>query len=69
MTARRAFMDDEFEELAVALASGRHGARDAALGRLMRDTGFRVSEILSVRIGDVVAENGRMVKQLNVERV
>jgi integrase len=46
---------------------GRYAARDRALFILGIKTGFRIAELLSIRIGDV-CQYGRMVDQLTVCR-
>ena len=46
---------------------GRYAARDRALFLLGVKSGFRISEILSLRIGDIV-QAGRIVDKVSVRR-
>lgn len=47
--------------------TGRYAARDRALCALGLKSGFRVSELLSLRVRDVI-RNGQFVQQVNVRR-
>ncbi len=51
-TGCRAFTDAECEKILENM-EGRYWARDRALFELMRRTGFRISEVLSLRMQDV----------------
>ena len=67
MKGMRALTDDEYGLICDRLSSGIHGARDVALIILGRQTGFRISELLSIRIRHLIQE-GRMVDSLRVAK-
>lgn len=52
MQGRRPFSDEEFRRLLEAM-EGKFAVRDRALAALLQFTGFRISEVLSLSIGDV----------------
>jgi integrase len=54
-------------ELMQASFGGTYGARDRALFLLGVKSGFRISELLSLRLGDVW-QHGRLVDRVTVER-
>lgn len=57
---------DEWERTFKAV-QGRHALRTKALMILLAKTGFRISEALSLRIGDVV-EAGKVKKRISIDR-
>jgi integrase len=66
MAGREAFTDDE-EARVLAAFRGPTAPRDRACLMLRIDTGFRISEALSLRLGDVV-RSGRLVDVVEVAR-
>ena len=62
----RALSDDEIK-LALGCVSGRNSARDLALFTLGLNTGFRISEILSLNLANVY-QYGRVVDRITVQR-
>ena len=67
MTGMRAFSDSEIRAMRGGLAVRPSGNRDQALFVLGIDTGFRISELLSIRIRDLVM-HGDVVDELVIER-
>jgi integrase len=63
MKGCRPFTDDEIDSIAAALAH----PRDRALFLVGIHTGFRISELLAIRLGDVV-RNGRVVDVVAVAK-
>jgi integrase len=59
MIGCRPLDDDEISELLIALGSTQSGARDQTLAILGITTGFRISELLSLRIRDLTT-NGNL---------
>ena len=68
MGGQRAYSEDEVAAMAVELARGRCGMRDRAAFLFGVMTGYRASEICSVRLGDVVAGDGSIVEAVTVWR-
>ena len=70
--ACRRLNPDEIGKVAEALRGTRKGPRDAALFILGITTGFRISELLSLRVGDVMDDLGVRptvtVKRRNMKR-
>ena len=66
MKGCRPLTDQETREVACSF-QGRYAARDKALFILGLKTGFRISELLSLRIGDVF-QAGKMVDRVTVPR-
>lgn len=66
MKGCRPLEDAEVQDVASSFA-GRFALRDRALFLLGVKSGFRISELLSLRIGDVV-KNGRLVDRVTVSR-
>lgn len=66
MRGCRPFADEEVA-LVAASFSGKYAARDRALFLLGVKTGFRISELLSLKVGDLV-QSGRMVERVTVRR-
>ena len=66
MTGSRPLTDAEIREVCKCFY-GEHGARDRALFLLGIATGFRISELLSLRVGDVY-RYGRVVDRVTVAR-
>jgi len=62
----RRFTLEEERALFAALLEGRHGPRNTALFALGIDTGFRIGELLSVRIKDLVLR-GDIVDELCIQ--
>jgi integrase len=60
-------LTDAEVELIQASFGGTYGARDRALFLLGVKSGFRISELLSLRLGDVW-QHGRLVDRVTVER-
>lgn len=60
-------LDDAEIKAVAASFSGPHAARDRALFLLGLRSGFRISELLSLTLGDVV-QAGRMVDRVAVQR-
>jgi len=48
--------------------SGRNAARNRALFLLGANTGFRISELLSLRVGDILESDGTIVERVTVQR-
>lgn len=67
MKGCRPFVETEVENIHKRLARGRNGRRDVALFVLGIQTGFRISELLSIARGDCLRE-GRVVDLLTVSR-
>lgn len=66
MKGCRPLDDDEIKQVANTLA-GRYALRDRALFLLGVKSGFRISELLSLRVGDVI-QAGRVVDRVTVAR-
>lgn len=66
MKGCRPLSDFEVEEV-LASFGGRYARRDRALFLLGVKTGFRISELLSLTVGDVF-QHGRMVERVSVSR-
>lgn len=66
MKGCRPLADDEVKAVSGAF-SGPNGARDRALFLLGLRSGFRISELLSLRVGDVL-QSGRIVDRVTVRR-
>ena len=66
MKGCRPLTDDEVAQIAASF-SGPHGSRDRALFLLGVRSGFRISEILSLRLGDLI-QHGRIVDRVAVRR-
>jgi integrase len=66
MKGCRPLSEKEVEQISGSF-SGRNALRDKALFLLGVKSGFRISEILSLRVGDVV-QAGRIVKRVAVHR-
>jgi integrase len=66
MKGSRPLEEQEVQDVASSFA-GRFALRDRALFLLGVKSGFRISELLSLRIGDVV-KNGRLVERVTVNR-
>jgi integrase len=62
----RALTDDEAKSVSHSF-SGRYAARDKALFVLGLKTGFRISELLSLTVGDVY-QHGQFVERVAVKR-
>lgn len=60
-------LDDGEVTVVAAAFEGRYALRDRALFLLGVKSGFRISELLSLRVGDLV-ERGRMVDRVTVAR-
>lgn len=58
---------DEFQQV-YAHFHGRLRARDRALWILGCNTGFRISELLSLNLGDVVGRDGKIVDRVTVSK-
>lgn len=68
-TGCRALAEDECKRILEAMG-GRYWARDRAIFELMRRTGYRVSEVLSLRVGDVFDhECGTIRSSITVEKL
>lgn len=67
MKGCRPLTDQEIEEVLQSFG-GRYAGRDRALFLLGVKTGFRISELLSLTVGDVV-QHGRMVDRVSVRRM
>lgn len=67
MKGCRPLTDREVLAVAEVLGKGRHPARDRALFFLGIRAGYRVSELLSIRLGDVW-ENGQILDRVSVAR-
>lgn len=63
MRGCRALLEDEEKLMSAALAAG----RDRALWKTGVRSGFRISELLSLKVGQV-RQNGRVVEEVYVER-
>ena len=66
MKGTRSLTDSEYRNACNSF-SGRYATRDRALFVLCYRTGFRVSEALSLQIGDVL-QYGKIVERVSVER-
>jgi integrase len=66
MKGCRPLSDDEVELLQCSFG-GTYGSRDRALFLLGVKSGFRISELLSLRVGDVY-QHGRVVDRVTVHR-
>ena len=66
MKGCRPLTDSEVEEILRSFG-GRYAKRDRALFLLGVKTGFRISELLSLTVGDVL-QHGRMVERVTVHR-
>jgi site-specific recombinase XerD len=66
MGTTRPLTETEYATLKAALG-GRMAKRDRCLVEMMRRGGFRISELLSLRLGDVV-EQGQIVPEVAVAR-
>jgi site-specific recombinase XerD len=66
MKGCRPFTNDEIAKVAQAF-KGRYRLRDRAFFKLGLRTGFRVAELLSIRLGDVWAQ-GQVLDRLHVRR-
>lgn len=66
MKGCRPLTDDEVADVEQSFG-GRYAVRDRALFQLGVLSGFRISELLSLRVGDVV-QAGRIVDQIAVQR-
>ncbi len=60
-------LTDEEVALITSTFSGRYASRDKALFVLGTYSGFRVSELLSIRVGDVI-QNGQVLDRMTVRR-
>lgn len=60
-------LEDTEVQAVVSSFSGEHALRDRALFLLGVKSGFRISEVLSLTLGDIVA-GGRMVERITVQR-
>lgn len=60
-------LDNGEVHLALSCLQGKHSARDRALFVLGLNTGFRISELLSLNIGDVY-QYGHVVTRITVQR-
>jgi len=60
-------LTDQEVDLVAKTFGGKYGDRDRALFLLGVKSGFRVSELLSLRLGDVV-QSGRLVDKVTVQR-
>lgn len=67
MKGCRPFTDDEVIRVLDELGRGRQPARDRALFILGIRAGFRISELLSLRVGDII-QNGTCVGRVTVQR-
>lgn len=67
MKGCRPFTDEEITALLNVFANNQHPTRDRALFLLGIRSGFRISEILSLTLGDVV-QNGSFVQDVAVAR-
>lgn len=67
MKGMRPFTDREIAALSRQLGRRRDGARDVALLTLGIQTGFRISELLSITLSDLVVD-GRIAEQISVAR-
>lgn len=65
-TGCRPFTDREYEKM-LSTFSGKYALRDIALFEFGIRTGFRISEILSIRVGDVFRD-GIMANSVTVKR-
>ena len=66
MKGCRPLTDQEVSEVAISFG-GEYAARDRALFLLGVKAGFRISELLSLRVGDVL-QAGRLVDRVTVQR-
>ncbi len=66
MTGSRPLSDEEIREICKAFV-GEHAVRDKALFLTGIATGFRISELLSLRVGDVY-QHGRIMDRVTVAR-
>lgn len=66
MVGMRPLSDEEIRDVCKAFV-GEHATRDKALFLLGIATGFRISELLSLRVGDVY-QYGRVVERVTVAR-
>ena len=67
MKGCRPFSPAEIEALTAYMAQCRHSVRDRTLLHLGLRTGFRISELLSLRVKDVL-QNGKVVSRIRVAR-
>ena len=67
MSGVRALTREEVMRCA-SLFAGRYALRNRALFLLQYYTGRRISQLLALRIGDVVTENGEMVEDIYFKR-
>lgn len=67
MKGSRPLTESEVEKILAFLASSSYPARNRALFILGVKTGFRISELLSLKVRDVV-QNGNLVDRIAVER-
>lgn len=67
MKGCRPLTDDEAQAVFEALGKNLHASRDRALFVLGERTGFRISELLSLRVGDVW-QHGRIPDEIAVAR-
>jgi len=67
MKGCRPFSQDESDAIVARLAGGQFGRRDVALFCLGIQTGFRISELLSIRLRDLI-QDGKLVDRLSVSR-
>ena len=65
MKGSRPLTDKEVERC-LACFSGRFRARNRALFLIGINTGFRVSELLSLRLGDVIEKDGKITSEITV---
>lgn len=66
MRGTRPFTDDEIEQISTSF-EGRFARRDRAIFLLGLKSGFRISELLSLRISDLI-QRGRLVDRVTVHR-
>ena len=67
MKGCRPFTDQELEQMEIQLRAGPQGTRNVAFFLLGWQTGFRISEILALRLGDVV-HLGEVVQDLKMRK-
>ncbi len=67
MKGCRPLSSEEISSILAAIAANRHALRDRALFILGHRTGFRISELLSLKIGDVFRE-GKALTRVVVAR-
>ena len=67
MKGSRALKPEEIAEILATLSSTPNGPRDCALFLLGVRTGFRISELLSLRVSQIF-QNGHFVDRVTVER-